>query len=287
MNKKYNILLYLFLFINCQNWWEETNVSNKDDSPTKYKYRFTDFYLCSDRKYRVHYLNSDWSEEFTACQPAGNCKDHIDGIAISGGQNYNVRINPNNKSDWLNETNEYNISNNNGYAGKIGKEIRGIYIYGGDYYNSGYYFYQCSNEKTIAERIAEEIFEKKEIDISYNETEIYNDQNNNISIKIQLLNLDEINFKGSIRLSIENYDLKYAYWGGSIGNYINSLLQDNFRLYYEDIKHHLEESLYLIIANGNVEFTFNWPKKRIEIDASIRILYNYCGYRGGFRINIY
>ena len=81
--------------------------------------------------------------------------------------------------------------------------------------------------------------------------------------------------------------MKYAYWGGSIGNYINSLLQDNFRLYYEDIKHHLEESLYLIIANGNVEFTFNWPKKRIEIDASIRILYNYCGYRGGFRINIY
>ena len=73
-------ILFLLLTSKCQNWWDEVNGHLIDDSnygfAGSFGHLFTDFYLCSDRKYRVHYLNDKWSEEFTACQPAGNCENN-------------------------------------------------------------------------------------------------------------------------------------------------------------------------------------------------------------------
>ena len=82
-----------------------------------------DFYLCSERKYRVHYSDDDkyiWSEEFSACQPVGVCRK-IDGLAINGGKPYACRT----RDSWPDEfTFDYNISNSNGgFAGEIGDQF--------------------------------------------------------------------------------------------------------------------------------------------------------------------
>ena len=106
MKKKIKILLFLLLSIKCQLWWDEVNGHEIDDSQNgfagDYPKNFSDFFLYSDRKYKVHFLEdniSTWSEEYAACQPVGNCKQYIDGIAISGGEYYCARTNPKETSD--------------------------------------------------------------------------------------------------------------------------------------------------------------------------------------------
>ena len=293
MKKKIKILLFLLLSIKCQLWWGEVNGHEIDDSYNgfagSHPHRFTDFYLCSDRKYKVHFLNdniSTWSEEFTACQPVGNCRQYIDGIAISGEEYYCARISPDEPSDWLDETNEYNISNNNGYTGKIGQEINAIYIFGDDYYAAGYKINRsCSNEKEIGKNIALKLFGNNISVIYYNETEIYN--NTKILIKTQLLNINEINFKGTITITIENNIMIYADWGGLIGNNIKRLLEKIFNFKIDDIKSKIVTFFSEYVPHGGISITLNWSKKRIEIDVSTKIKFNFYGYRGGFRINIY
>ena len=115
-------ILFLSFTAKCQVWWKELKGHHIDDSTYgfsgSYGYPFTDFYLCSERKYRIHYLNDEdnnWSQEFTACQPVGNCKQYIDGIAISGGKRYCARANNISYELWQKEKTEYNISNNDGF----------------------------------------------------------------------------------------------------------------------------------------------------------------------------
>ena len=291
MKKKIKILLFLLLSIKCQQWWGEINGHEIDDSFSgfagSHPHNITDLYLCSDRKYRVHFLNDDnstWSEEYTACQPVGNCNQYIDGIAISGGKYYSARISIYDPTDWLEETNEYNISNN-GYTGELGNKINGFYIFGDDYYGAGRFFINCSNEKEVAKNITQPLFGKMLSDIYYNETEIY--KNNKILVKIQLLNINEINFKGTITIKIEKNAIIDADWGGLIGNNIKKLLEKTFNFKIDDIKSKITTYCSQKISNGNVAITFNWSQKKIEIDISTKIKGNYYGYRGGFRINIY
>ena len=95
------ILIYLFLLLKCQKWYSEVNGHNETEPHNGYAgdslYTFSDFYLCSDRKYRVHFLgnnDTDWSPEYTACQHVSeDCEKTIDGITISGGLEYRSRIN--------------------------------------------------------------------------------------------------------------------------------------------------------------------------------------------------
>ena len=291
MKKKIKILFFLLLSINCQLWWGEINGHEIDDSfngfAGSHPHKFSDFYLCSDRKYRVHFLNDNnttWSEEFTACQPVGNCKQYIDGIAISGGKYYGGRISLDDPRKWLEETNEYNISNN-GYTGQLGHCINGLYVFGDDYYGSGYKMTNCSNEKEISKNITRKLFGTILSTIYYNETEIYN--NNTILITIQLLNINEINFKGKISIKFEKNIIINADWGGFIGNNIKKLLENTFNFKIDDIKSKIVTFFSKYIYNGDITITFNWPKKRIEIDVFTKIKDNYHGYRGGFRINIY
>jgi len=302
MNNIFIFILFLLLTIKCQYWWDEFEGPIKDkcninkelednlDNETRIEgyYRFTDFYLCSERKYRVHFLNDDennWSQEFTACQPVGNCKQYIDGIMISGEQTYKVRINNEESSEWLNETNNYTIFNKS-FAGRLGNEINCISINGDDYYRSGHYLYACSNEKEMGIRIVEKFFKKTLSNIEYIETPvIYNNQNYNITI--QLLKLDKINFKGSITIKIQNYEIFDSDWGGLIGNNIKELLTKSIDINFQDLKFRFEKMFYLTIHHGNLAINFIWSKRKIEIDASTKITRNNYSYRGGFRINIY
>ena len=121
--------------------------------------------------------------------------------------------------------------------------------------------------------------------IYYNETEIFN--TNKILITIQLINLNEINFKGTITIKIENNAVIDANWGGLIGNNIIRLLEKNFNSKIDDIKSKIVNVFSQYISHGNIAIYFNCLKKRIEIDVSTKIEYNYFGYRGGFRINIF
>ena len=302
MNNIFIFILFLLLTIKCQFWWDEFEGPIKDkcninkelednlDNETRIEgyYRFTDFYLCSERKYRVHFLNDDennWSQEFTACQPVGNCKQYIDGIMISGEQTYKVRINNEESSEWLNKINNYTIVNKS-FAGILGKEINCISINGDDYYRSGHYLYACSNEKEMGIRIVEKFFKKKLSNIEYIETPvIYNNQNYNITI--QLLKLDKINFKGSITIKIQNYYIFDSDWGGLIGNNIKELLTKSIDINFQDLKFRFERMFYLSIDHGNLAINFIWSKRKIEIDASTKITKDNYSYRGGFRINIY
>ena len=285
-------ILFLLLTSKCQNWWDEVNGHLIDDSnygfAGSFGHLFTDFYLCSERKYRIHYLNDEtnnWSQEFTACQPVGNCKQYIDGIAISGGKRYCVRANNISYELWQKEKTGYNISNNDGFGGKYGQAIDGIYIYGDDYYRSGHYFIKCSNEKEVAKNVTYDIFRANISNIEYIETSIYNNKNNNITV--QLLNLSKINFKGSITIKIEKNKTIDSDWGGLIGNNIKNLLKKSIDININDLKNSFEKLFCKNMANGNIAINFIWSQRKIEIDTSTKILPDNYSYRGGFRINIY
>jgi hypothetical protein len=134
-------LLLLIFSIKCEDWYDEVNGHSKDDSDYGYagsaNNPFTDFYLCSERKYRAHFLDDDndtWSEEFTACQPVGNGR-YIDGIAINGGKGTSARVN----LIWESPPKkEYDIFHPSGYSGTLGFPIQGLYTFGDENYRSGY-----------------------------------------------------------------------------------------------------------------------------------------------------
>ena len=126
MNKFFIVLILLFP-IKSERWYSEVKGHNQSDPKSGFAgddCQITAFYLCSERKYRIHNLNGDWSEEFTACQPAGEGK-HIDGIAISGGLLYSSA---NSNENWKNASG-YNISDSDdGYAGILDEQIYRILV---------------------------------------------------------------------------------------------------------------------------------------------------------------
>ena len=64
MDIKIIILLLYLLSIKTQTWYDEVKGHDRTDHNFGYagssNTRVHDFYLCSDRKYRVHYLNDKW-----------------------------------------------------------------------------------------------------------------------------------------------------------------------------------------------------------------------------------
>ena len=129
--KRLFILLILIYSTKSEKWLKEVNGHNPSDEKNGYSGRynnpFTDFYLCSERIYKVHYKNSEkniWSENFTACQPVGNGSE-IDAIAIDGGLQYGSQSN----KIWNKNVINFNISDKDGYVGEIGEELDAIYIW--------------------------------------------------------------------------------------------------------------------------------------------------------------
>ena len=299
MIEKIIIILYILLFIKCQKWYEEVNGYNISDKSKdskeylgKYYVALTDFYLCSERKYRVHFLDDNWSPEYTACQPVGNCEQFIDGIAISGGLQYISRY-----EDQDNFTEEaitkYDINNKiDGYSGELGNRTILIAIEGNESYSGGYYFKPCSCEKKIANFIFNDLFEDyDEPNMNYKEEiSINKDNQNKIYFTAQLINTSEINFKGNIIIKIKNGEVnnsKIDNFEQFIGKNLKIILEKAININFDNLKEKLEKMVYKHINHGNIAINFNWNKKIITIDVGIKILPDFYIYRGGFRINIY
>ena len=287
---KFFILLILIFEIKSEDWYDEVNGHNTENSHNGYagwvSNYCSDFYLCSERKYRVHYLKEDWSEEFTACQPAGDGRV-IDGLAISGGLEYQTSYIKGDKHTWLPTVTGYDINDdNNGYAGYLSYPLYCSLIYGDEYYRSGYNFdnENSSNEKKVAERIIKNFFGKK-----YNyekEKEIYSDKN--INIQIILLNTKDIKFNGNIEIRIEEQKIKYASYSKIIDDDLIYYLNKKINFNINKIKNFLEYQLLNNgISNGNIAINFDLLHNLIEIDIGSKITKKEEFYRGGFRFNIY
>ena len=152
----------LLLLIKCETWWGE--VSGHDTSDGKNGYAgsrgkaITAFYLCGDRKYRVHYKGDSkdtWTGEYCSCDPVGIGRS-IDGISISGGYSYKVRYK---NGNWEKPVTGYSINDSkNGYAGTLGKEIDAILIEGDNIYRAAYGGHS-SNVEEVSKRVNESIEE--------------------------------------------------------------------------------------------------------------------------------
>ena len=297
MIKKIIIILYILLFIKCQEWYDEVNgynIFDKSDNSNgylgNYSIGLTDFYLCSERKYRVHFINENtWSQEYTACQHVGKCYDYIDGIAISGGLEYTSKYYKQDNSS-IKGTKKYDVNNKDGYSGELKKKLISISIEGNEFYGGGYYTTDCSCEKNISINFIQDLFENNEPNMNYKEEiRINKDKENKTYFTGQLLNTSEICFKGEIIIKIRekkvlnsNIDFEQI-----IGKNLKKILEKAINININILKKKLEDMLSSHIMNGNIAINFNWNKKTITIDIGIKKLPDYYSYRGGFRINIY
>ena len=283
-------LLLLIFSIKCEDWYDEVNGHSKDDSDYGYagsaNNPFTDFYLCSERKYRAHFLDDDndtWSEEFTACQPVGNGR-YIDGIAINGGKGTSARVN----LIWESPPKkEYDIFHPSGYSGTLGFPIQGLYTFGDENYRSGYKLHSSSAENEVAKRVIYNLFKTNYIfNFDYeNETEIFN--NSKINITILLLNSSKIKFRGKVMIKINNNKVIDSNYKHLVNKNLIKLINEKIGSDFNTIKNTFEELFFNNLKNGDISINFNWLQNKIEIDVGSKIKYDYYAYRGGFRINIY
>ena len=310
---KYLILFILIFTINCESWWSEINGHNYHDNDNGYSGSppkiTNDFYLCSERHYRLHFVGDDnntWSEEYTACEPAGIDRA-INGIAIDGGCSYQVY-----NDGWSGLVEGYNTSDPNGwlpffeegnekkgFAAKEGRTIMAYIVYGREYYrcsDSHRPQYLTSHEKLVAERLVSIFFnnsnysfsnysEEQEIDIPEN-----NRTNATFISKITLLLLkrNKINFNGNLKIKIEKNEIININYNRLISdNYYNIL---NYILDF-DIKKFTKKFENLLvskgISNGDIIINFNWPESLVVMEIASKIKFNFYGYRGGIRIKFY
>lgn len=276
------IFLYLFFISNCEKWFDEVN--GFDIADYNYGYAgssnnpMTDFYLCGERFYRVHYMEENtWSDEFSACQPVGN-GTIIDGISIIGENLYLGRWKGDSEWYWP-ETN-----NNITYVGSFGKYLNGIAIDREDIYRSAYKIDNSSNEKKVAERVTSNLFGKNETYNYDNEINVY--KNNDTNVTVQLFNASKINYNGNLNIKIEDNKIKYSDWNELIDQKLNDYLKEIINFDIKQIISLFEKGLYEAIKDGNIAINFNWTNKTIEIDVASKIQNDHYSFRGGFRIKI-
>ena len=297
-------LLISIFSVNCViSWQNEVNGHDKASrngyAGVKY-YRKSDFYLCSERKYRVHYEGfppDEWTEEFTACQPAGN-GEFMDAIAISGGLEYGVQFD----EGWGDPVTCYNISDPNCYAGIVGNDSSySIYIYGDEYYRVALYDGVCANEKNVSRRVINNFFKKtyllydyeKETKININ---IKNDHFSNVTVQLfNTSNLNLIHFKGTIMIKIIKRIKQNDNTDKLLTNYLKNYLNEEVGLDKNFVENSIDSFVRNLVKtdfrnafeNGKVSINFYWLQNLIEIDIATKITSDYHSYRGGFRIKIY
>ena len=293
--KRLFILLILIYSTKSEKWLKEVNGHNPSDEENGYSGRynnpFTDFYLCSERIYKVHYKNSDkniWSENFTACQPVGNGSE-IDAIAIDGGLQYGSQSN----KIWNKNVIKFNISDKDGYVGEIGEELDAIYIYGDEYYRSGYSLSDSTNEKNVSYRIIENFFDIEYFNFSYvDETEVSLKEGTKLKLTVKLLSPYQLKFKGKITYKSLARDIIFDNSINIFSNNLKILLNKTIDFDFDKIEKKIIRGFSIrLISFGDVFFNFNWEEKLIEIEVASKIQtedkVDYHGYRGGFIIKMY
>ena len=125
-----------------------------------------DFYLCSKKKYRVHYKDDDpltWSKNFSNCDPVGIGRE-IDGICIySERKSYKGKLCKGNS--WMRVIKDCNFSEQKeGFVGKLGTPLSCLAINGGDIYRISSLASTdkiiSSNPKNASDRIVQSLFGK-------------------------------------------------------------------------------------------------------------------------------
>lgn len=295
--KTISILLVLINIIKSEVFYNtEVNGHNISDSVNGYSshknFIMTDFYLCSERYYRVHYINEtkeNWSQNFTACQPVGNGQS-IDGIAISGGFEYGSR---HELRKWITNIIKFNISEEDGYTGMLGDEADAIYVYGDEYYRAGQVNSDCSHENEVARRIIGAFFGKEEYTNMYNylhekETNISLKKDTKINITVRLLKPYEINYNGKMTYKTEFKKVIDKNCNDCITKNLKKLLNDTINLDIIPLEKFIDECFSeRNVIYGDIMINFNWTYNKIEIDVGSKISVKYHGYRGGVRVNFY
>ena len=128
------IFFLSFIKINSEKWWPHVNGYDLNDVNDGFagssNVPAVDFYLCSERNYRVHYLGDDpmnWSKNFSNCDPVGIGRI-IDGICLYGPKSYKGRLH--HGVNWMGVIKGCNIDEKDGFAGKLGSPLACIAING-------------------------------------------------------------------------------------------------------------------------------------------------------------
>ena len=219
-----------------------------------------DFYLCGERKYRVHFLDdppSNWSQNFSNCDPVGNGRK-IDGICIYTTKSYKVRLH--NGNWWTRIIKGCNISNHkDGYTGKLGSPLSCIAINGGNPYRIASVIigqnFISSNPKNSSDRIIEKIFGKNVKNFAnYNEEyelDLSAETNNNnkfynFRAKIILINNTNLNLDGDgIKFIVHKKNINYSFWGGNeINKNFNKQLKNIINFDINEERKKFEKILY-------------------------------------------
>ena len=301
---KYFILLSLIFSTKPERWNKEVNGHNISDYENGYSGGttydpFSDFYLCSERKYRVHFKNSDknnWSKEFSACQPVGNGSE-IDAIAISGGLLYGGYTKYGKNGNWSKNVTKYDIyDDENGYVGNIGIGLNGIYIYGDEYYRNAFLLTDCTNEKNVSYRIINNFFGVEYYNFTHeSETEVSLKEETKIKMTVKLLYPYQLSFKGKIIFKSKDYNITSDNGKNIISNKLKMLLKNIIDFDFDKIEEIIKKGFsYRFMIFGDTFFNFKWRENLIEIEAAAKIdevktttiKRDYHGYRGGFIINI-
>lgn len=285
MNYIFNFLLIsLFLLIQSETWYGEIRGNNQKDSKNGYAgvrgKSITGFYLCGTRNYKVHFLGDKkelWSKEYKSCDPVGIGKS-IDGIAISGGKGYQVRLK---NGNWLNMVYNYDINDlNKGMAGILGKEIDSIIVNGGSGYSvctGGF----SSAPEVVAERVIKNWFG---ISVSFMfEDRITLFDNHKLEVNAEIISKASITFDGKIKMIIENFKITDYSCEGIEFNAINELIEKVLGDSFADFKN-WALSFSNGMENGQVTVTIDFIFKRVVFEAATKIKKGFGSFRGAFRI---
>ena len=307
----YIILINIFKIIKAERWFDPASEYNTENHNNGYagtsNERAIDFYLCGERKYRVHYLGDPpdiWSKNFSNCDPVGIGR-LIDGICIYGNKSYKGRLYTG--PFWMRIIKGCNISNYiDGFSGKLGTPLACIAINGGDYYRIASLIVAenitSSNPKNCSDRIIEKIFGKnvknfanydKEYTLDLSEEKSKNNRFDYFKCDIILKNNTNLNLDGDgIKFIVNNKLIDYSFWGGKeINKYFIKQLKNiiNFDINEETKK--FEKIMANEIEYGIVIIHTFYKEKKIQIDIGIkikpnRINNNLEGFRGGIRFNL-
>jgi hypothetical protein len=279
------LILFILFCINCETWFNEIYGADENDGKKGYAgsrgKAITHFYLNGNREYRVHFLGNaedDWTKPYTGGEVIG-IGPPIDAISISGGKYYRVRFK---NGNWGKRLNGYNINDkNNGYAGALGKEIDAILIEGGDGYRVAY-GEESSHPIKAANRVIKNLLG---VDYTLNyEKETFIAENNYARIYGIVTGSYNYDGKKLLNLIIKNNKLvDIGIDKINIFEELNKVL--NFDI--KNIKTKFEKSFEKGIANGEIQISFYWLQKKLEIFSGTKITADHHSFRGGFKIIIY
>jgi hypothetical protein len=259
------LVLFLLIIIKSETWYDEVTGADTNESKNGYAgsrgKALTHFYLCGGRHYRVHYLgdpSDQWTGEYSDCDPVGNGRS-IDGIAISGGMGYRVRLK---NGRWLSMAYGFDIYDlNDGMAGILGYEIDAVLVTGGNSYRVAY-GPSTSLIENVATKTSQNLFR---ITSEFNfDRNVFILENDKVIVYGKLLHKIDVELqKGIIKLTIKENNVVEADWSGLLPENINKFLKQIINVY--NIQSSFESKISAGLVNGDVSVKLFWLEKKWKL----------------------